>query len=88
VRLKTTRQEREEMRTLGDVLPLGIVFAVSIAIGYFAGAWVDGRFGVAPWGVLIGSLLGIGAAFAHLIQVATRISQREEEEARRRKKDQ
>jgi ATP synthase protein I len=83
--MKTTREQREEMRTLGAVLPLGLMFGITIAFGYFGGTWVDRRFGIEPWGMIIGLLMGIGAAFVHLVKVATQLSKDEEDRARRRR---
>jgi hypothetical protein len=67
------------MRTSGEALSIGWFFAAAIVIGYFIGAFLDTRFGWAPWGTMGGVLLGVGAGFQNLIQFATRLNRAEEE---------
>jgi len=74
------------MRNTADGMTVGIMFGVSIAMAAAAGAWVDRKLGTEPWGVVIGVLMGAAAGFVNLFQVVLRIS-REDEEARRKKKD-
>ena len=58
----------ESLRELAPLLGLGIQFALLVLIGVGAGWWIDQRFGFAPWGILIGSVLGIAIAFYHFIR--------------------
>jgi F0F1-type ATP synthase assembly protein I len=46
------------------VAPLGI------------GLWVDYQFGTAPWGVVIGAIIGFVGGTAHLIIMAQKIEER------------
>ena len=85
-RWRIGRKERQEMRNTADGMTVGIMFGVSIAMAAAAGAWVDRKLGTEPWGVVIGVLMGAAAGFVNLFQVVLRIS-REDEEARRKKKD-
>jgi F0F1-type ATP synthase assembly protein I len=48
---------------LSLVTELGFVMASCILIGLGIGLFLDSKFNLAPWGVLIFLLLGIGAAF-------------------------
>lgn len=48
---------------------LGIFFGISVAIGYFAGAWADRRLHTGPWLSLIGVLFGIATGFTELYRV-------------------
>lgn len=85
-RWRIGRKERQEMRNTADGMTVGIMFGVSIAMAAAAGTWVDRKIGTEPWGVVIGVLMGAAAGFVNLFQVVLRIS-REDEEARRKKKD-
>lgn len=42
--------------------------AAAVALLTLIGWWVDGRFGTAPWGVLVGSLLGLVGGMYNLIR--------------------
>jgi ATP synthase protein I len=42
---------------------LGFEIVVPIVLGALVGWWLDGRWGTAPWLLLTGLLLGIGAGF-------------------------
>ena len=46
-------------KSLGNALSMATSFAASVAIGYFAGNYLDSRFGTAPYLMLILLLLGV-----------------------------
>ena len=48
------------MRVLGGLAGIPTVLAVGALVGFFAGRWIDHRFGTDPWFQLI--LLGLGLA--------------------------
>jgi F0F1-type ATP synthase assembly protein I len=48
---------------------VGIEIALCIAIGYFGGSWLDGKFHSTPWFKWIGFGAGIGAAIKALVRV-------------------
>jgi F0F1-type ATP synthase assembly protein I len=50
---------------------LGIFFGVAVVIGYFAGHWVERRWGGAPWPSLVGVLIGITSGLRELFRVAS-----------------
>ncbi|MBM4291810.1 MAG: AtpZ/AtpI family protein [Deltaproteobacteria bacterium] len=49
---------------------VGLEFGLSVVIGYLAGAWLEGRYGFAPWGSLGGVVLGFAAAVRSLLRLA------------------
>jgi ATP synthase protein I len=48
---------------------VGIEIALSIAIGFFGGDWLDGKFHSTPWLKWIGFGAGIGASIKALVRV-------------------
>ena len=59
-------KDRKLFRTLGALSTVGITLVVSTVIGYYAGHYLDGRFGTTPWLTLAFLLLGIAAGFKNL----------------------
>lgn len=51
---------------------IGIFFGVAVAIGYFAGHWIDGRYHTDPWCSIAGLLVGIIASFRELYRLVRR----------------
>jgi ATP synthase protein I len=49
---------------------IGIFFGVAIAIGVFAGRWLDRRWGTAPWLTLVGLGFGVASGFTELYRVS------------------
>jgi len=49
---------------------IGLQFALSIALGAWGGNWIDTRFGTAPYGIMVGLLLGAAAGFRDLYRLA------------------
>lgn len=49
---------------------LGIELAAAVGLLALGGWWVDGRFGTAPWGLVVGALLGLVGGMAHLVRTA------------------
>ncbi len=64
---------------------LGLQFAGSIMLFLYAGRWVDGRLGTAPWGLIVGVFTGAGAAFYSMYSRLMKDLDREEQ---RRKAEQ
>lgn len=56
-------EDRRASRAMGRYAGIGLQFAVSVLLFLYAGQWFDRRFGTAPWGVLLGVLVGASAAF-------------------------
>jgi F0F1-type ATP synthase assembly protein I len=49
---------------------LGTEIAVGAGLGALIGTWIDRKFHCDPWGVVIGTLLGISAGMYLLIKEA------------------
>jgi F0F1-type ATP synthase assembly protein I len=56
-----------------QAMTLGLVLGGCVAVGYFAGAWADGRFGTTLW-TPVGVLLGMAAGFREMFLTLKRIS--------------
>jgi F0F1-type ATP synthase assembly protein I len=48
---------------------VGIEIVVCLAIGFFLGRWLDGRFGLWPWMTVLFTLGGVGAAVKAVLRV-------------------
>lgn|GEM_PF-354454 len=53
------RKTRNFSRSLGDAISMATSFVAAIALGYFAGDYLDTRFGTEPWLMLLSLLLGL-----------------------------
>jgi F0F1-type ATP synthase assembly protein I len=62
----------ENQRPLIGLLFVGSTLVGSIVLGYFLGTLIDRSLDTAPWGILIGVLLGAVAGFAGLIRIIQR----------------
>jgi F0F1-type ATP synthase assembly protein I len=58
----------------GKFLGLGLEMAVGVGLGYVIGNWLDRKFGWAPKGVLVGTMLGLAGGMYLLIKVALRLN--------------
>lgn len=56
------RDQREQLRQLGSLSTIGLEMALSIALGFVGGRWLDGKFGTGPWLQWVGLALGLAAA--------------------------
>lgn len=61
------------LRGFSQVSQIGISIAVCIAMGVLIGRFLDDFFGSSPWLLLVFSLLGIGAAFKTILELAKRM---------------
>jgi F0F1-type ATP synthase assembly protein I len=57
------------LKSYGRYGAVGIELLASIAVGYYVGHWLDGKFGT-HWIALVGFLLGCYAGFRALFVVA------------------
>ncbi len=53
--------------SIGFAAEIGITIAVLMVGGVFFGLWLNTKFNMAPWGILIGMMTGIVLATAILI---------------------
>ncbi len=58
----------------GKYLSIGLEMTVGVMLGLFIGNWLDHRYGWSPWGVLIGTFLGIAAGMYLLIKDTNRMN--------------
>jgi ATP synthase protein I len=78
----TGDRESAEPSEPGDTLPdlpgwagfatLGMTIAICVAVGVGIGLWVDARWGLSPWGLLAGLVLGTGLAVMSVVKLVRR----------------
>ena len=70
----------------GEVLGVGLQFALSILLFLFAGRWLDSKLGTEPWLLLAGVMVGAAAGFYSLYRQLV-IAPRERQAAERERKE-
>jgi F0F1-type ATP synthase assembly protein I len=63
------------MRQLGLLASIPALMVVAPLLGLFAGQWVDRKFHLDPWGVIVGLLLGFGAAVREIAGILRRVKE-------------
>ncbi len=63
-------EDRRAWKSALDVASVGIEMAVAVVVGWYAGDWLDNRFGTAPYLTVFLTLAGVGAAFKGLWRTA------------------
>jgi len=58
----------DDQQNWGKYLGFGMEVAVGVAVGFFVGQWLDKRYGWNPWGVMIGTMIGMAAGMYPLIR--------------------
>ncbi|MDD2620575.1 MAG: AtpZ/AtpI family protein [Syntrophomonadaceae bacterium] len=53
------KKSKTWVKGLSDAINLSTTVAAAVAIGYFAGKWLDGRFDTDPWLTVAGFMLGV-----------------------------
>jgi F0F1-type ATP synthase assembly protein I len=61
------------------LMGMGVSVAVWLTVGVLAGRWTDRAWDWAPWGTLIGSLVGISGAAVNIYQIIRRMERREKQ---------
>lgn len=64
--------KKPEYETLAEGWSLALSFPLSIAAGFLIGLGVDHYLPTSPWGKIIGTGLGIAAAFVNLFRIGLR----------------
>jgi ATP synthase protein I len=70
---RVAARTRETMRSL-KLSSVGIELALSVLIGMFAGRWLDGKLGSAPWLMIVCLLAGFAAGLRSIVRAMDRAS--------------
>ena len=62
------RDWNRALREAAPLLGLGTTLAVTVAAGLGGGYWLDGRLGTRPVFLLLGGILGLGAALYYFFK--------------------
>ncbi len=58
----------------GDLMALGMVFPIAIALGFFLGRWVGGLLGHPKAGMAVGLIWGVATGFWELYKTTVRLN--------------
>jgi putative Mn2+ efflux pump MntP len=64
----------------GDLMAMGMVFPIAIALGFFLGRWVGGLLGHPRAGMWVGLVWGIATGFWELYKTTQRLDRYDEAE--------
>ena len=64
-------------KSLGLLIGLGIELAASVAVTFFLGWYLDGKWGTAPWMMLALTTIGAGGGMYNFIRTVTMVSKEE-----------
>jgi len=64
--------DRDWVRALAFLSQIGVTVAACIIVGVFLGRFLDNLFGTSPILIIICSLLGVGAAFKAIFDLASK----------------
>jgi hypothetical protein len=64
----------KERALWADLMGLGMVFPIAIALGFFIGRWVGGLLGVPRVGMALGLVWGVATGFWELYKVTLRLN--------------
>lgn len=81
-RPKLKEVDAKERSLWGELLSMGMVFPISITLGFFLGRWIGGRFGHGALGQWIGLGMGIASGFWELYKVTKRLDRMDAAAAR------
>lgn len=66
------KNSKEVYRSLAMLTQVSLQLLIPILIGVFGGILLDKHLGISPWLTVIGSVIGIAAAFRNLYMWSTR----------------
>jgi len=66
---------KKAFKTLGHLSTVGLVMAISIALGAFIGYYLDKHFHTDPWLFFVFLVFGIIAAFKNLYRMVKKIQE-------------
>jgi hypothetical protein len=64
----------KERALWADLMGLGMVFPIAIALGFFVGRWAGGLLGVPRVGMALGLIWGVATGFWELYKVTVRLN--------------
>ena len=64
------------LRNVGLLFGSGTQLAISVAVMFFLGRWADEKLHTAPWLLIGGVLVGVGAGLASFIRTAMSLDDR------------
>ena len=62
----------KDLPGLAGFVTLGTTIAATVSAGVVGGIFADGAWGISPWGLLVGLLLGTALAVVSVIQLVKR----------------
>ena len=65
------------LREAGPYIGLGTTLAATVLAGLGVGYWLDERLGTAPWLLLAGGTLGVGAGSVYMFKLMLEFSKRQ-----------
>ena len=68
----TRKEDQDENRKAGFAYAAGIALFASVAAFCAAGWFVDKWFGIAPWGLIIGIVLGSAAGLFEFVRISSK----------------
>lgn len=63
---------------------VGLDFGYMVAAGALLGFGVDAFFGTKPWGILVGSLIGLAGGFTQFIRQALKLNRAQSGQSRKK----
>ncbi|GIV15268.1 MAG: hypothetical protein KatS3mg022_0703 [Armatimonadota bacterium] len=68
------------MRAMALASTIGLSLVIPPVLGYFAGRWLDGRFGTEPILSMVGLIVGIVLGFVEMVRILQQIEREERKE--------
>lgn len=62
------------LRDVAPYLGIGTTLAVTVLAGLGGGYWLDAQLGTGPWLLLLGGMLGLGAALYHFFRTVASLN--------------
>jgi ATP synthase protein I len=62
------------LRDVAPYVSVGMTLAVTVLAGLGGGYWLDAQLGTAPWLLLVGGFLGLGAALLHFFRTVASLN--------------
>lgn len=60
------------LQAMAVTTAIGVEMAITVTLGYYGGSLLDARFNTAPWLLITGVLLGVGAGIWGIITIVKR----------------